>query len=409
VTITFWHCASDEAGTLMTKYIDEFNKTNKYRITVNAIYQGQYSDATTMLNTILSAKNYTELPDAMQIDATGKVMYSTSGKAYTVDDALAAHPDDKLLSGLLTAALANWQYGGKQLGLPFATSTTVTYYNNDLLKKAGWTSAPDNFSDVIDLYADMQKAGMTQKVLQAVPNTPTLANWLGQIGSYVVDQKNGSDGTATKLVCIDNGALAKFLTAWKAMYDAGALMNENSSVDSFVAGDVALMTSSSSALTSVLSKVGTNFEVGVSKYLRVNDTASHGASVSGSCVVMFDSGDELRKEAAWCFLQYLASAEVQSDFAAGTGYIPAASASVGLEPYKTTEANKPQYKVGREQLLKTPEAMRSVTIGPSKDFYYAIMQGCSDMLANNESVSDAVATLNDSLSTLLTEYARNNK
>ena len=57
VTITFWHCASDDAGVLMDKYIKEFNETNKYQITVNAIYQGQYSDATTLMKTILSALN----------------------------------------------------------------------------------------------------------------------------------------------------------------------------------------------------------------------------------------------------------------------------------------------------------------------------------------------------------------
>ena len=57
VTITFWHCASDEAGVLMDQYIQDFNETNPYDITVDAVYQGQYSDATTLLNTILSAEN----------------------------------------------------------------------------------------------------------------------------------------------------------------------------------------------------------------------------------------------------------------------------------------------------------------------------------------------------------------
>ena len=42
----------------MDKYVSDFNANNEYGITVNAIYQGQYSDATTMLKTILSAENY---------------------------------------------------------------------------------------------------------------------------------------------------------------------------------------------------------------------------------------------------------------------------------------------------------------------------------------------------------------
>lgn len=49
------------------------------------------------------------------------------------------------------------------------------------------------------------------------------------------------------------------------------------------------------------------------------EDASHGATVSGSCLAMFDSGDALRKEAAWYFMQYLTSAGVQADFAANTG------------------------------------------------------------------------------------------
>ena len=75
VTITFWHCASDEAGVLMDKYIEEFNSTNEYGITVNAVYQGQYSDASTLLKAIISGGNFEELPDLMQLDATGKMTY----------------------------------------------------------------------------------------------------------------------------------------------------------------------------------------------------------------------------------------------------------------------------------------------------------------------------------------------
>lgn len=408
VTINFWHCASDEAGVLMEKYIKEYNETNEYGITVNPVYQGQYSDATTLLKTIISAENYKELPDIMQLDATGKMTYVNSGKAYTVDNALADYPNADLKANYLTGALGNWQFAGTQLGLPFATSTTVTYYNMDLLKQAGWDKAPDTFADVVALYEDMQAAGLTAKVFQAVPNTPTMANWLGQLGSYVVDQSNGADGTATELACIDNGALETFLTEWKNMYDSGALLNENGSTDKFIAGEVAVLTTSSANVTTVLAKVGGAFEVGVSTYLRVNEDASYGATVSGSCLVMFDSEDALRKEAAWDFMQYLASADVQADFAAGTGYIPAHVDALETEAYKALTAEYPQYTVAFEQLSNTPAEMRSVTVGPSTDFYYAIMQGVSDMLEYNQTAEETAEIMADELSLLLEDYARNN-
>lgn len=408
VTITFWHCASDEAGVLMDKYIEEFNSTNEYGITVNAVYQGQYSDASTLLKAIISGGNFEELPDLMQLDATGKMTYYNSGKAFTVDQAVAAYAEPGCLDTYLSAALANWQFAGSQLGLPFATSTTVSYYNMDLLKEAGWDKVPETFDDVIRLYQDMQAKGLTQKVLQAVPNTPTLANWLGQLGSYVVNEKNGSEGTATELACIDNGALAAFLTQWKAMYDAGALINESGSADMFIAGDLAMMTNSSSNVAPVLEKVNGAFEVGVGKYLRVSADASDGATVAGSCLSMFDSGDDLRKEASWVFMQYLASAAVQADFAANTGYIPSNTAAMDEDLYKTVTAEYPQYLVAYDQLISTPADMRSVTVGPSKDFYYAIMQGVSDMLENDQTVEETVEIMSDEMQNLLTEYARNN-
>ena len=314
---------------------------------------------------------------------------------------------EKIPVWLLGSSLYSAQLAA-QLGLPFATSTTVSYYNMDLLKEAGWDKVPETFDDVIRLYQDMQTKGLTQKVLQTVPNTPTLANWLGQLGSYVVNEKNGSEGTATELACIDNGALAAFLTQWKAMYDAGALINESGSADMFIAGDLVMMTNSSSNVAPVLEKVNGAFEVGVGKYLRVSADASDGATVAGSCLSMFDSDDDLRKEASWVFMQYLASAAVQADFAANTGYIPSNTAAMDEDIYKTVTAEYPQYLVAYDQLISTPADMRSVTVGPSKDFYYAIMQGVSDMLENDQTVEETVEIMSDEMQNLLTEYARNN-
>jgi len=408
VEIVFWHCASDDAGPLMEKYINEFNANNEYQITVKPVYQGQYSDATKLLSTMISGENFSELPDVMQLDATGKVTYFTSGKAFTVDAAKAAFPETTAEDKYLTGAMGNWQFSGAQLGLPFATSTTVTYANMDLLKQAGWDKAPDTFADVIKLAEDMKAAGMTQIAYKALPNTPTLANWIGQLGSYVVDQSNGADGTATKLEMVESGALETFLTEWKAMYDAGMPVDEGGKSDEFIAGDVVLYTSSSSSIGSVTAKVNGAFEVGVGTYLRVNEDASYGATVSGSCVVMFDSEDDLKKEAAWVFTQYLASADVQADFAAGTGYTPSHEDALESAVYKDLLAKEPAYSVAFDQLNKTPANMRSVTVGPSTDFYYAIQNNISDMLKNGQTVEETVDYMDEELNGLLYQYQQNN-
>lgn len=407
VTITFWHCASDDAGLLVDKYIKEYNQNNEYQITVNPIYQGQYSDTTTLMKTIISAENYKELPNIMQLDATGKIDYYKSGRAFTIDDAMKYFNDD-IINDYTSGAIGNWQFSGAQLGLPFATSTSITYYNKDILKAAGWNKAPDTFADIIQLSKDMKANGITTAVYGAVPNTPTLANWIGQLGSYVVNNKNGADATATKLDCIDNGALKMFLTEWKAMYDAGALRNQSLSTNQFVAGEVAILTGSSSSVNSLLSKVGGKFEVGATTFLRVNSSADYGATVSGSCLVMFDSDDALKKAATWDFIKYMTGENVQADFAAGTGYTPGYKASVDNAIYKNLLITTPQFSVAPEQLAKTPASMRSVTVGPTVDFYYAIQNEVTDMLSKGTTVDATVKSMGANLQGLLDNYMRSN-
>ena len=402
--IVLWHSMSEEAGALMDKYVQEFNDTvgKEQGIQVEAVFQGTYAEAVTKMNGMLMNGQLDALPDVMQLDATGKVSFAAADNAYTVDEALAEHPEADL-SGILAPALANWQLAGAQLGLPFATSTTVTYYNKTALEAAGF-AAPETLGD-IGAMASLAADGVT--VYACVPNTPTLANWLGQLGSNLVDNHNGTEGTAAALDCIENGALTEFLTAWKDLYATGALANANASTDEFVAGRQLIMTSSSSSLASLLGRIGGAFELGVSGYPRVNENASAGATVSGSCLVMFDHGDA-RRAAAWTLTNYLTSAEVQADFARGTGYLPANAAAAESEAWQALIAEYPQYQVGLEQLMATPDTMRSVTVGPSADFYYAIMNDISDMLDSDLSVEETVEILGDDLNGMLEQYLRAN-
>ena len=68
----------------------------------------------------------------------------------------------------------------------------------------------------------------------------------------------------------------------------------------------------------------------------------------------------------------------------------------------------PQYEVGLSQLKETPASMRSVTVGPAADFYYAIQNDVSDMLEEDLSPEEAAEMLEEDLNGLLSEYLRAN-
>lgn len=399
--IVFWHSMSDDAGVALSELIDTFNQTvgAEKGIEVEAVFQGKYTDAISKMNNIISAGTFADLPDVLNLDATGKINYYASGCAYTVDQAVLDDPEWDI-TRYTDSALGNWQFAGTQLGIPFATSTTLMFYNKDLIPEA-----PETLADIAAL------AGKTgdATVYAAVPNTPTLANWLGQIGSYVVNFANGAEDNATELACVENGALLTFLTEWKALYASGALVNESGSTDDFVVGKLGIITTSSSNINSLLEKIGGRFELGVANYPKVNADAFFGATVSGSCLVMFDSRDDARKAASRELIKYLCGAEAQAVFSARTGYIPSNKDSIATDTYQALLNDYPQYQVGIDQLEQTPAAMRSVTVGPSVDFYYAIQNNIIDMLDEDIDPTEAVEMMADELQELLDQYNRNNR
>ena len=401
VKITFWHSMSEDAGALIDGYVKQFNETvgKEKGIMVEAVFQGQYAEAVSKMNSVLSGNQYDVLPDVMQLDATGKVSFAAASIAYTIDEALEDHPGADL-GVFLAPALANWRLAGVQLGLPFATSTTVLYYNKTALDAAGF-DAPKTLDGIGALSS---LASDEIAVYASIPNTPLLANWLGQLGSDLVNQHNGTEGSATELACVENGALAKFLTAWKALYETGALVNKNSSGDEFAAGRQLLMTESTSKVSSTLKKIGGRFELGVAPYPQVSAESDAGATVSGSCLVMFDHGEE-KKNAAFAFVQYLTSAAVQADFAARTGYLPANREAAESAVWQELVREYPLYQVGLDQLAVTPDTMRSVTVGPAADFYYAIINDISDMLDKGLSIDETVDLMADDLGGMLAQYA----
>ncbi|HSK68559.1 MAG TPA: extracellular solute-binding protein, partial [Candidatus Limnocylindria bacterium] len=148
--------------------------------------------------------------------------------------------------------------------------------------------------------------------------------------------------------------------------------------------------------------------LGVAFYPKVNEAASFGATVSGSSLVMFDHGSDARKAAARELVKYLTGAAVQADFAAGTGYAPSNKGAAGEQAYRDLLAKFPQHSVALEQLAVTPAAMRSVTVGPARDFYYAIQDTVSAMLDEGLSVEETVELMEEELNGLLFQFNQAN-
>jgi len=420
VTLSFWHSMTDDAGLAFETFVREFNSGPgaARQITVEAVFQGQYADATAKLRPLLQTGQRNSLPDVMQIDATGIVDYLNTEYAFTVDDALVI--DRSYDTGqIMEAPLKAWNYGGRQLGLPVSASTTVMYYNKTILDAAGIMSPPASFEEIIEAARRLPANNLNNQRLTAFaqqPNTPLLANWIGQIpgrftgASYLVNNRNGRDGDATKLVADTEGTLLAFLREWKAMYDSGALLNVSDGLNNlFLTQQIVFLTASTSMLTSLLNQIDGRFELGCTFFPRVNNVANYGAAVSGSALFMFNKGDSAKTQAAWEFVKFMCSADVQARFSAATGYTPVNLGSANEKAYIDYIALYPQAMTGIKQLAETSADMMGVIVGPSRNFYYEIVNQVSVMLNENRSPEETVSTMARALNLLLDDYAEANR
>ena len=413
--LILWHSMADEAGVQLQMFVDEFNYTigAQMGVTVEAVFQGSYADATTQLRIILQSGQYDQLPDVMQIDATGITDYMATEFAFTVSDALALDPDYDL-SQILEIPLRAWNFNGVQLGMPFNSSTTVMYYNRTILEAAGITEVPTTFTEIIEAASRLPETNSAGRELSAfaqIPNTVLLANWIGQLpgqgigASYVVNNRNGRDAMATHLVCDYEGTLELFLRAWKDMYDSGALRNQSDGLrELFLAEQLVFFTGSTAMMTSLLTQVDGRFELGCTYFPRIHEDANFGATVSGAAMFMFDKGDDNIRAASWELLKHLASPDVQARFSVATGYFPINRYSYNHELYLDYLARYPQMEVGTRQVNKTSPDMAGVIVGPSRDFFLEIQNQVSNMVSGEVDPADAAVSMSNALNGLLEVY-----
>ena len=126
-----------------------------------------------------------------------------------------------------------------------------------------------------------------------------------------------------------------------------------------------------------------------------------GAAVGGSCLNIFDRGDEARLNAAWDVIEYLVSPENQSAFSMASGYIPVNIACEDLPEMQAYYEEHPQYKVALDQMkAASPNAQEplDLTYNEINGIVTDVMlEFCQGNLTVDETVEQIVSQCNASL------------
>ena len=411
VEITFWHALATENGEKLTALTDAFN-ASQTKVKVNLQFQGGYNE--TIDKYLQSSQD--NRPDMVQLpEYMVQQMVDTKSVVPTQACAESAGYD---MSTFLPQALGAYNTQGVQWSMPFNMSVPVLFYLKPTFAAAGLDpeASPQNFAELLEVSQAIVSSGAATYSLALDSDFDGgggwyIEQWLSKGGNFYADNENGRAAPATKVLYDEAPGVELMAYLQTLVNDAGAVyVGENASGQDTLLqlanenAPAAMAISTSAALGTVLSVLGsglipgiTGDDVGVGP-MPGPDNAS-GALVGGNSLYIVDK-DPLKVAATWEFMEYLESAEFQSEFAAASGYVPVRSDALEIEPIKSVYVNDPRFKVAYDELLSAVDAPTSAgpVIGPLLQVRLVTAAAVAQILTGSDpqsSLSNAAQQAND--------------
>ncbi|GAA3995427.1 extracellular solute-binding protein [Deinococcus rubellus] len=400
-TINFWHQLTGNSVKVMDQLIASFNKTNPYGITVKGQFQGNY---TQIYQKIVPLLGTPALPDLT-------VAYSNQAATYQLADALVdLNPLIKSRKWGLSPVEINDFYpgiykadvfpvfGGQRLGFPVQRSAEVMYYNSAWLKELGIKSAPSSPEQFKSAACKASKTPFSKAKGSSIGyelsvDASRFASWSFAFGGDIYDEKDSR-------FTLNNPGSVQAMTFLQGLFKDGCakIVSENyGDQTDFGAGKLLFSIGSSSGLPFYKDAVdkGAAFTWNVAAL--PHTTTKPTADLYGASVSLVDTGDAKRELAAWLFVKYWSSPDVQAQWAKGTNYFPTRkSVAAKMNDYFTAN---PASKNGFA-LLRYAQAEPAV---PGYDAVRAEIEKSMTAIMNGAAVKTTLDTLNKTANTILAD------
>jgi ABC-type sugar transport system, periplasmic component len=337
ITIEWWHALESQYQPTLDKVIKDFETKNP-NIKVKAVYQGSYTDLNEKLVAAQAAG--TTLPALAIANTPYVAQYGEAGLCEVLDPYIKATGFDikDFGAGLVTAS----SYDGKQVALPFQISTQIMYYNKDMADAEG-IKIPEKWSDMDEFMTKAAKLnnGKTDRYATIIP---AWDQWyyepffLNNGVNIVNKDKKSTDLNSDKALEIA-GAIKKWSLDGKAYFangkDASANMRQ-----SFLDGKTFSVIHTTSLYDMYVKNA--KFKVGMAWLPKGNTSYSE---IGGNVLLIPAKNTQEVKNAAWVFLSYLTSKDVNMVWATDTGYMPTRNSVTKTDAAKDFLKAKPAFQV----------------------------------------------------------------
>jgi ABC-type glycerol-3-phosphate transport system substrate-binding protein len=330
-TVDWWHQHSGSREEKLMPLLQQFNDTNECGITVNATNQGGYNDIRDKVNAGLATG---ELPGLVVGYQNDQAFYQLADGLVDLtpymDDPYWGLGADKadFFASFLDAG-KHPAYDNQQLGFPPNRSAEGLYYNITWLMELGFDgnppATPEQFREMACAAADANGDGTGGYILR--DDASALAAWTFAFGGDVLTE----NGTG---YVYNSEATVKAMEFVKQMYDDGCayFFTEGYPDPEFAARRAVFTSGSSSGLPFYGNGIATVAE----ELDRDPDdwgfaaiphtTADPVMNIYGADVMIPATSPETQL-AAWIFIKWFTSPEIQAEWAMISGYFPTRAAS----------------------------------------------------------------------------------
>lgn len=289
-------------------FMDAFGKewTQKTGVKVELISQDYNSTYTKIVSALAGGSPV----DIVAVDSIWTAGFAKAGFLRPLDDQTRPFADQ-----LVPVAINQRKVGGKVYSMPVTNEAKFLYYNEELLKKGGYSAPPKTWEELVAMGKDLQKKGITKYGItwgwsQAeglMCDYVALVNDFGgkiqdDNGNWLFNQGGGVKALQFMVDTLKDGVSDP----------ASVTLNDRQVVNTFAAGDAPFLLSWSFALSAANdakdSKVAGHVRVGLIPGVQANNTVS--SSVTGGSGLAV-SATSKNADLAWDYIKYVTDRQQQ--------------------------------------------------------------------------------------------------
>ena len=179
---------------------------------------------------------------------------------------------------------------------------------------------------------------------------------LAGLGLTYGNNDNGRTEAVTAVDFDSNGGGLKVFDMWKKLYDSGYFEDYGTTTadtqTAFFSGQVGMIIESTAILKNAVDS--SPFEVGTGYLPRIEQNDEGGVIIGGGSLWLTDTGNEANEDAAWKFIEYITTPDVQAKWSMGTGYFAINEKAYETDDMKAYLKENPNFETAINQLKDSP-------------------------------------------------------